>query len=162
MSLSSNMIDFQKERMKYIVIKEADIKKKEEHLLSLQECNNNMEKYKLMLDKLTNGLSKSSDELNVLVKYANSVNNAIKKEDLISSQTDLLINNNHNHNHKPTHVVNESHIPNEHHVVNEHNLSNIYDFHLSPEEHNVTMTFDQKENFGNLDDNILDSPIDDN
>ena len=71
MCLSSNMVDFQKERMQYIVKKEAEIKQKEKDLVSLTECNNSMEKYKSVINKISLDLTKTIEDFNLIVKYAN-------------------------------------------------------------------------------------------
>ena len=80
MCLSSNMIDFQKERMEHIVKKEKELKYKEQKLISTQECNDNLNKYKLLIGKITSDLTKTTNEMNLLSKYANQTNNSINND----------------------------------------------------------------------------------
>jgi len=80
MCLSSNMIDFQKERMEHIVKKEKELKHKEQKLVSMQECNDNLNKYKLLINKITSDLTKTTNEMNLLSKYANQANNSINND----------------------------------------------------------------------------------
>ena len=78
MCLSNNMVDFQKDRLQHIVKKEAEIKLKEQNLVSLTECNQNMNKYKNIIHKISNDLTKTTGEFNNVVKYINQINNSIK------------------------------------------------------------------------------------
>lgn len=75
MCLSGNMVDFQKERMEYIVKKEAEIKSREHKLLTTEECNNNLNKYKTMINKVSTDLEKVSTDINNLTKYTAQVEN---------------------------------------------------------------------------------------
>ena len=99
MCLSSNMMDFQKERMEHIAKKETEIKHKERKLLSIEESNNNLNKYKNMINKITIDISNASNELNVLTKYATQINtgitndiNRLNKSNSTNSQTTIIIN----------------------------------------------------------------------
>lgn len=78
--LSNNMTNFQKERMEYIYKKEADIKQKEQSLVSLTECNNNMNKYKDIIKKVSSDLTKTTEDFGNVVKYINQVNDTIKTD----------------------------------------------------------------------------------
>jgi hypothetical protein len=78
--LSTNMVDFQKERLSHILKKETEITHKEKKLLLTSECNDNLNKYKTMIDKITTDISKTSDDINILTKYASQINNSIKKD----------------------------------------------------------------------------------
>lgn len=80
MCLSSNMMDFQKERMEHIAKKETEIKYKEQKLLSIEESNNNLNKYKNMISKITLDISNASNELNVLTKFATKINTDINND----------------------------------------------------------------------------------
>jgi DNA repair exonuclease SbcCD ATPase subunit len=74
------MMDFQKERMEHIAKKEAEIKHKEQKLLSIEESNNNLNKYKNMINKITSDISNASNELNALTKYATKINTDINND----------------------------------------------------------------------------------
>ncbi len=74
MCLSNNMVDFQKERMQYIAKKDSELKSRENNLLSLTECNNNMNKYKNIIQKVSSDLTKTSNDFSDIVKYINQVN----------------------------------------------------------------------------------------
>ncbi len=89
MCLSNNMVDYQKERMQHIVKKEAELKHREDNLVSLTECNNNMNKYKNVIHKISNDLTKTTDDFNSVVKYINQVNNTIKN-DINQLNTEIL------------------------------------------------------------------------
>ena len=80
MCLSTNMIDFQKERMVHIIKKETEIKEKERKLLSMGECNDNLHKYKNMIGRITTDISRTSHELINLTKYATQINTSINKD----------------------------------------------------------------------------------
>ena len=80
MCLSTNMMDFQKERMEHIIKKEKEIKEKERKLLSMGECNDNLHKYKNMIGRITTDISRTSHELNNLTKYATQINTSINKD----------------------------------------------------------------------------------
>lgn len=80
MCLSNNMVDFQKERMQYIAKKDAELKSRENNLLSITECNNNMNKYKNIIQKVSSDLTKTTNDFNDVVKYINQVNNTIKND----------------------------------------------------------------------------------
>jgi len=78
--LSSSMVDFKKERLEYILKKEKELNDKEEKLVSTEICNQNMEKYKSLLIRISNDLTKTSEEMNLLSKYVNQTNNAINND----------------------------------------------------------------------------------
>ena len=80
MCLSTNMMDFQKERMEHIIKKEKEIKEKERKLLSMGECNDNLHKYQNMIGRITTDISRTSHELNNLTKYATQINTSINKD----------------------------------------------------------------------------------
>ena len=80
MCLSTNMMDFQKERMEHIIKKEKEIKEKERKLLSMGECNDNLHKYQNMIGRITTDISRTSYELNNLTKYATQINTSINKD----------------------------------------------------------------------------------
>lgn len=137
--LSTNMIDFQKERMEHIAKKEVYIKQKEQKLLSMTQCNDNLNKYKNMIGKITNDISKTSDDMNNLKKYATQINNSIHNS----------ITTNTTHSNKP--------IPETSTVI-------VLDNNMSGEKAEQSKEhFGVFENFNNLDnfDDLLDLPIDD-
>ena len=74
MCLSNNMVDFQKERMEFILSKETELKQKEQKLVSLEECNDNMNKYKNIVGRLSTDLTKSVEDFNDIVKFINQTN----------------------------------------------------------------------------------------
>ena len=142
MCLSSNMIDFQKERMEHIVKKEKELKQKEEKLLSMAECNDNLNKYKFLVNKITNDLAKTTNEINILSKYVNQVNTSINtsiNNDV--SKSNQLIHSNQNN----TTIVSSEH---------ETSIEKIE----QEKQH-----FDISEHFENLNEStdFLDLPIDD-
>jgi len=55
--LSSNIMNYEKERMEFILNKEADIKSRESKLLSLTKCNDELLKYKNTINKITTDLT---------------------------------------------------------------------------------------------------------
>lgn len=77
MCLSNNMTDFQKERMEHILKKENEIKQKEQNLITLTECNDNMNKYKNIIGRLSTDLTKTVEDFNQIVKFINQTNNNI-------------------------------------------------------------------------------------
>lgn len=111
MCLSSNMIDFQKERMGHIVKKEQELKQKEQKLISMAECNDNLNKYKLLVNKITLDLTKTTNEMNLLSKYANQANNSINDDINRLTQPTKAIQL--AKNNITTVVLNEQEIPNE-------------------------------------------------
>ena len=52
--VSSNVITFKKDRMEYIAHKEIEIEKKEKQLLITQECNQELIKYKKIINDINN------------------------------------------------------------------------------------------------------------
>ena len=90
MCLSNNMVDFQKERMQHIVKKEAELKLREQNLVSLTECNQNMNKYKNIIHKISNDLTKTTGEFNNVVKYINQINSSIKTDINVLNGTEAL------------------------------------------------------------------------
>lgn len=69
--LSTNMTDFQKERMEHILKKEHDMSQKEQKLATLVDCNENMNKYKNIIGKLSKDLTRTVDDFNQIVKFIN-------------------------------------------------------------------------------------------
>lgn len=136
--LSSNMIDFQKERMEHIVKKEQELKQKEQKLISMAECNDNLNKYKLLVNKITSDLTKTTNEMNLLSKYANQTNNSINND----------INRLIQPTHSATIVLNEQKIATE-------KIENIP--HTEKEDYENLENFDNVEHMTNL----LDLPIED-
>ena len=51
--LSSTMMNYEKERMEFILNKEAEIKSRESTLLSQTKCNDELLKYKNVINKIT-------------------------------------------------------------------------------------------------------------
>jgi hypothetical protein len=143
MCLSTNMMDFKKERMEHIIKKETEIKEKEIKLLSMAECNDNLHKYKNMIGRITTDLTKASDDMNLLSKYATQINSSINKD----------INNRNN----PKQIISEKNI-----VSNPENPTiTITDNKISPKKEEQEMEhFGVYENFAaNIDE--LDLPIED-
>ena len=52
--LSNGMQNYEKERLAHVIIKEVEIKKKEENLIDVISCNNE-------LDKIKNGISEINE-----------------------------------------------------------------------------------------------------
>jgi len=73
--LSTNMTDFQKERMEHILKKENELTQKEQKLQTITECNDNMNKYKNIIAKLSTDLTRTVDDFNQIVKFVNQANN---------------------------------------------------------------------------------------
>ena len=140
MCLSSNMIDFQKERMGHIVKKEQELKQKEQKLISMAECNDNLNKYKLLVNKITLDLTNTTNEMNLLSKYANQANNSINNDINRLIQPSQTTKNN-------TTTV----------VLNEQETS------AKQTEHKAEMDKEHFENFENVDrvTDLLDLPIED-
>jgi cobalamin biosynthesis Co2+ chelatase CbiK len=65
------MTDFQKERLEYVLKKENEISQKEQKLATLAECNENMNKYKNIIGKLSTDLTRTFDDFNQIVKFIN-------------------------------------------------------------------------------------------
>jgi chromosome segregation ATPase len=78
------MVNFQKERMEYIVNKEQELTQKQQKLLLMEDCNNNLNKYKSLLNKITEDLTNNTNNMNNLLKYTEqtniSINNDINKQ----------------------------------------------------------------------------------
>ncbi len=143
--LSTNMVDFQKERMQHIVTKEDELKHREENLVSLTECNNNMNKYKKIIHKISDDLTKTTDDFNNVVKYINQVNNTIKND--INQVNDTIKND--------INQINDI-------IKNDINQLNIEMSNETPknETSKTEEHFEKFENFENHED-ALDKPIDD-
>ena len=56
--LSNGMQNYEKERLSYVIIKEGEIKKKEESLIDVISCNNELDKVKNIISQI-NELSKT-------------------------------------------------------------------------------------------------------
>ena len=82
--LSSNMLDYEKERMQNILNKEVMLKQKEKELVNLKECNDTMNKYKNIINKLSIDLTKSMSNFSEIVNYVNETNNNSKLNNEIS------------------------------------------------------------------------------
>jgi hypothetical protein len=78
--LSNNMMDYQKERMEHILQKEKELKDKESKLISLGECNDNMNKYKNIINKLSSDLTKTASNFNEIVNFVNLTNSSIDND----------------------------------------------------------------------------------
>ena len=155
--LSSNMINYKKERLEFIINKEKEIKIQEQHLLTLQECNTNLNKYKNIIDNINNQLNKTTDDMNSLLK-------TVQQTD-ISINNDLNKNNHHdNIKEQPKNIVME----NKNIVIENKNIIN-----KQPENTvDIIGNVENLENFGNLDNlenknyinktsDLLDLPIED-
>lgn len=145
MCLSSNMIDFQKERMEHIVKKEKELKHKEQKLVSMQECNDNLNKYKSLLNRITSDLTKTTNEMNILSKYANQANNSINND--VGKSTQLVQPN------QPTHVVQAT-------QSTENKASVVLTEHENPVEKFENENFETFDNLEGVTD-MLDLPIED-
>ena len=55
--LSTSMLNYEKERMEFILNKEADIKSRESKLLTQTKCNDELLKYKNVINKITADLA---------------------------------------------------------------------------------------------------------
>ena len=55
--LSSNILNYEKERMEYILNKEADIKNRESKLQTMSKCNDDLIKYKNVFNKIASNIS---------------------------------------------------------------------------------------------------------
>jgi hypothetical protein len=55
--LSSNIMNYEKERMEFILNKESDIKNKESKLQTMTKCNDELIKYKNVINKITSDLA---------------------------------------------------------------------------------------------------------
>ena len=137
--LSTNMIGFQKERMEHIAKKEVYIKQKEQKLLSMTQCNDDLNKYKNMIGKITTDISKTSNDINNLKKYATQINNSINNPNTANIT----------HCDKPISETSQVII--------------LEDIITSGKMEQSKENFGVYENFNNLDnsDNLLDLPIDD-
>jgi hypothetical protein len=74
------MMDYQKERMEHILQKEKELKDKESKLISLGECNDNMNKYKNIINKLSSDLTKTASNFNEIVNFVNLTNSSIDND----------------------------------------------------------------------------------
>lgn len=152
MCLSSNMIDFQKERMTHIVKKEKELKLKEQKLISMTECNENLNKYKLLVNKITSDLAKTTNEMNLLSKYTIQANNSINNDiNQLNQQIQPTLPTQSSQNNTTNIVLTEYEIPSE--KLEQMNQSEKIDFE----------NFENFENFQNINEvsNLLDLPIED-
>jgi hypothetical protein len=78
------MLDYEKERMQNILNKEVMLKQKEKELVNLKECNDTMNKYKNIINKLSIDLTKSMSNFSEIVNYVNETNNNSKLNNEIS------------------------------------------------------------------------------
>lgn len=141
MCLSNNMIDFQKERMEHILKKETEIKQKEKNLVTLAECNDNMNKYKNIISKLSTDLTKTVDDFNQIVKFVNQTNN--------TNNNSLNPTNN-----TENHLINSNPMNSKYNILTNYNAETnpMIINYINPEGNNM-------ENFENLNEDDLDKPI---
>ena len=126
--LSTNMIDFQKERLANILKKESEIIYKEKKLLLTTECNDNLNKYKNMINKITSDISKTSNELNNLTKYASKINSSIKQDiDKTHQPTEKKIESEKEHFYNINSINNINNIDNKNNIDNIENFENFLD-----------------------------------
>jgi hypothetical protein len=165
------MINYKKERLEFIINKEKEIKIQEQHLLTLQECNTNLNKYKNIIDNINNQLNKTTDDMNSLLKTVQqtdiSINNDLNKNnhhDNIKEQPKNIVMENKNIVMENKNIVME----NKNIVIENKNIIN-----KQPENTvDIIGNVENLENFGNLDNlenknyinktsDLLDLPIED-
>jgi len=147
--LSNNMTDFQKERLEYVLKKENEITQKEQKLATLAECNENMNKYKNIIGKLSTDLTRTVDDFNQIVKFINQTSKNMNNN---SSGINNISSTNANTNMNSIYGSLSNSLPN----LNSNNTVVLAGNEGLPSaEKNL-------ENFENLDElNELDRPIDD-
>lgn len=74
------MNNFQKKRIEFILNKEKELTKREQNVLSMEDCNDNLNKYKELINKINTDLTKNNDDLNILTKYVQSINLNLNKD----------------------------------------------------------------------------------
>jgi uncharacterized protein (UPF0333 family) len=66
--LSTNIVNYEKERMEFILTKESEVAAKQNILVETVKCNSDLTNYKSSIRKLTTDLNKLSNDLNDLAK----------------------------------------------------------------------------------------------